>query len=68
MDRLAREYPSTRDGLSLTERRILPGYGRPIVGHDERIAVERKLRDRDDGLSKRGQELERPLDPVGGNR
>jgi len=23
----------------LAERRILPGYGRPIVGHDERIAV-----------------------------
>ena len=31
-DRLAREYPSTRDGLSLTERRILAGAADAPIG------------------------------------
>jgi hypothetical protein len=31
-DRLSREYPSTRDGLSLTERRLLASAAEPPAG------------------------------------
>jgi hypothetical protein len=45
-DRLSREYPSSRDGLSLTERRILAaiGDGAPDAGTAFRHAAARETR------------------------
>jgi hypothetical protein len=45
-DRLSREYPSTRDGLSLTERRILAGVagGAPDAGAAFLCAAAREAR------------------------
>jgi hypothetical protein len=45
-DRLSREYPSTRDGLSLTERRILAAAGRRARGE---VAAATRLRLTADG-------------------
>ena len=45
-DRLSREYPSTRDGLSLTERRILAAVaaGAPTAGRAFARAAAREVR------------------------